>query len=243
MSKFKDMKFLVANEKQSGELQKVLFSLGYAWNFGEHTVQHTEEPHIYANAPGRSVCFGDCPDFFYNDETHENHEWMDTAKFIEFHNRPKTLDTAWDDYESFKPSVGRPLNHLKKVEQMIAAQPKRGRTINMTEAINIAKAATDVVTTYNPNSFTEVVIMPETLTFVEKPARNKYMREIKPGVWVDVYDVIRAFNVTDGALQHLLKKALAVGQRGHKDAVTDYKDIVASSKRALEIYEEWNNKI
>ncbi len=70
--------------------------------------------------------------------------------------------------------------------------------------------------------------------------RNKYMREIKPGVWVDVYDVIRAFTVTDGALQHLLKKALAVGQRGHKDAATDYKDILDSAKRAQEIYLEWS---
>ena len=70
--------------------------------------------------------------------------------------------------------------------------------------------------------------------------RNKYMREIKPGVWVDVYDVIRAFTVTDGALQHLLKKALAVGQRGHKDAATDYKDIVDSAVRAQEIYLEWS---
>jgi hypothetical protein len=74
----------------------------------------------------------------------------------------------------------------------------------------------------------------------EQPVRNKYMREIKPGVWVDVYDVIRAFNVTDGALQHLLKKALAVGQRGHKDAEEDYKDILASAERALQIYKEWN---
>lgn len=75
-----------------------------------------------------------------------------------------------------------------------------------------------------------------------QPARNKYMREIKPDVWVDVYDVIRAFTVTDGALQHLLKKALAVGQRGHKDTSEDYKDILASAKRALEIFEEWSDE-
>lgn len=70
--------------------------------------------------------------------------------------------------------------------------------------------------------------------------RNKYSREIKPGVFCDVYDVIRAFSVTDGALQHLLKKALAVGQRGHKDAAEDYKDIVDSAVRAKEIFDEWN---
>jgi len=70
--------------------------------------------------------------------------------------------------------------------------------------------------------------------------RNKYMREIKPGVFCDVYDVLRAFEVTDGALQHLIKKALCPGKRLHKDELTDLKDIVASSQRALDIYLEWN---
>lgn len=55
---------------------------------------------------------------------------------------------------------------------------------------------------------------------------NKYSREIKPNVFVDVYDVLAAFKVTNPALQHLVKKALAVGQRGHKDAETDYQDII-----------------
>lgn len=73
-----------------------------------------------------------------------------------------------------------------------------------------------------------------------EPARNKYMREIKPGVWVDVYDILNAFKVTDPCLQHLLKKALAVGQRGHKDTAEDYKDILASAERAVELFEEWN---
>ena len=64
---------------------------------------------------------------------------------------------------------------------------------------------------------------------------NKYQREIKPGVFVDVYDVLQAFAVTNPALQHLVKKALAVGQRGHKDAAEDLQDIVDSAKRAQEL--------
>jgi hypothetical protein len=72
--------------------------------------------------------------------------------------------------------------------------------------------------------------------------KNKYSREIAKGVWIDVYDVLRAFEVTDPCLQHLVKKALAVGKRGHKDAEEDYRDILASSKRALEMYVAWNNE-
>jgi hypothetical protein len=81
-------------------------------------------------------------------------------------------------------------------------------------------------------------IINESLT--EQPAHNKYMREVKPGVWIDVYDVLRAWNVVDPCLQHLLKKALASGQRGHKDLKEDLDDILASAKRAVEMHEEWN---
>lgn len=68
-----------------------------------------------------------------------------------------------------------------------------------------------------------------------EPARSKYHREIKPGVWVDVYDVLRAFQVINPALQHLVKKALAAGQRGHKDRATDMAEIVQSAIRAQEL--------
>lgn len=64
---------------------------------------------------------------------------------------------------------------------------------------------------------------------------NKYQREIKPGVFVDVYDVLKAFSVVNPALQHLVKKALAVGQRGHKDAAEDLQDIIDSAIRAKEL--------
>lgn len=66
---------------------------------------------------------------------------------------------------------------------------------------------------------------------------TKYNREIKKGVHVDVYDVLQAFNVTNPALQHLVKKALAVGKRGHKDAAEDYQDIIDSAVRAKQLHD------
>lgn len=71
---------------------------------------------------------------------------------------------------------------------------------------------------------------------------NKYSREIKPGVFVDVYDVLFAFNVVDPCLQHLAKKALCAGIRGHKDRLEDLMDIEKSIKRAIEMHKEWENK-
>ncbi|RKQ97105.1 hypothetical protein C7446_2524 [Kushneria sinocarnis] len=64
---------------------------------------------------------------------------------------------------------------------------------------------------------------------------SKYHREIAPGVYVDVYDVLTAWQVTNPALQHLIKKALCPGGRGHKTKAEDLNEIIASAKRAKEI--------
>lgn len=63
---------------------------------------------------------------------------------------------------------------------------------------------------------------------------SKYTKTIH-GVPVDVYDVLMAWGVTNPALQHLIKKALQCGQRGHKDDVQDLQDIIDSAIRAKEL--------
>lgn len=64
---------------------------------------------------------------------------------------------------------------------------------------------------------------------------NKYQREIKKGVFVDVYDVLKAWRVTNPALQHLIKKALQPGARGHKSYEQDLQDIIDSAIRAKDL--------
>lgn len=86
---------------------------------------------------------------------------------------------------------------------------------------------------------------------IKAPRPNKYMRKIKSfeshdingspieiDVWVDVYDVIKAFNVTSGPMQHALKKVLCAGERGHKDLLEDLNDIIASVEREIEMVKE-----
>lgn len=63
---------------------------------------------------------------------------------------------------------------------------------------------------------------------------SKYTKQIH-GVSVDVYDVLKAWQVTNPALQHLIKKALQCGARGHKDADQDLQDIIDSAIRAKEL--------
>jgi hypothetical protein len=73
---------------------------------------------------------------------------------------------------------------------------------------------------------------------------NKYAREITQTladedqgftISVDVYDVLRAFNVTDPAIQHAIKKLLCTGIRGHKDSSQDLEEAIQSIERALDV--------
>lgn len=67
-----------------------------------------------------------------------------------------------------------------------------------------------------------------------KGSNNKYKRYVR-GVGIDVYDVLKAWEVTNPALQHLIKKALQAGKRGHKDLMTDLQDIIDSAIRAKQL--------
>lgn len=65
--------------------------------------------------------------------------------------------------------------------------------------------------------------------------QNKYQREIASGVYVDVYDVLVAFGVTNPAIAHAIKKLLCPGQRGHKSLRDDLVEARQSVDRAIEL--------
>lgn len=71
---------------------------------------------------------------------------------------------------------------------------------------------------------------------------KKYERELiglcGTKVKTDVYRVLDAFETNDPILDHLIKKALCAGLRGHKDKLQDYKDILESAQKALELLEQ-----
>ncbi len=73
---------------------------------------------------------------------------------------------------------------------------------------------------------------------LKKPIiRSKYDRPVPKKTHMDVYDVLEAFDVQCPALQHLIKKALCAGLRGHKEAMEDLIDIEDSAHRAVELQE------
>lgn len=80
---------------------------------------------------------------------------------------------------------------------------------------------------------------PNLTTDFTKVSSKKYEREITDrqgnSATVDVYDVLKAFNVTCPATQHAVKKLLCSGLRGHKDLQTDLIEAKESIVRAIEL--------
>lgn len=89
------------------------------------------------------------------------------------------------------------------------------------------------------NEREEVKRASEAITGAPKATTNKYEREISGrqgnSATVDVYDVLKAFNVTCPATQHAVKKLLCSGIRGHKDLTTDLIEAKESIVRAIEL--------
>lgn len=75
---------------------------------------------------------------------------------------------------------------------------------------------------------------------------GKYDREIigrcGTRVVVDVYRILDAYQTENPILDHLIKKALCAGLRGHKDKKQDLLDILHSAHKAVELHEQKEGK-
>lgn len=69
-------------------------------------------------------------------------------------------------------------------------------------------------------------------------SHNHYFRDVSRLQTLDVYRLLELFQVTCPVAQHIIKKALAAGQRGHKDTRRDWQDIADSAARRLQMMDE-----
>ena len=69
----------------------------------------------------------------------------------------------------------------------------------------------------------------------QKPIKGKIVPEDNNMLYVDVYDVVKAFDVVCPAMQHAIKKMLCSGQRGVKDSVRDKREAIDSINRSIEL--------
>lgn len=69
---------------------------------------------------------------------------------------------------------------------------------------------------------------------------RKHLHYFRPFPYdnIDIYRFLEVFDVTCPVAQHIIKKAVATGKRGHKDLQRDWQDIVDSAQRKLDMLDE-----
>ena len=70
---------------------------------------------------------------------------------------------------------------------------------------------------------------------VEERKHSHYFKDVSGVDQIDVYAVLRLFEVTDPCLQHIVKKALCAGKRGAKDWAKDVQEIADTAARLIEL--------
>jgi hypothetical protein len=66
---------------------------------------------------------------------------------------------------------------------------------------------------------------------------NHYYRDVSHLQVIDVYQILKLFDVTDPCLQHALKKILAAGNRGSKNIDKDVQEAIDTLKRFQDMQE------
>jgi hypothetical protein len=67
---------------------------------------------------------------------------------------------------------------------------------------------------------------------------SHYYKDVAHLETVDVYRVLRLFDVTDPCLQHAVKKLLVAGGRGSKDLRRDLREAIDSIERSIAMIDE-----
>lgn len=69
---------------------------------------------------------------------------------------------------------------------------------------------------------------------------NPYIVDISKYNKLDIYRILKLYNVNDPCLQHAIKKLLCAGKRGSKNFLQDVNEAILSLQRLLEMQGEDN---
>ena len=69
---------------------------------------------------------------------------------------------------------------------------------------------------------------------------NPYIVDISKYNKLDIYRILKLYEVSDPCLQHAIKKLLCAGKRGVKNQIQDINEAILSLKRLLEMQGEDN---
>ena len=90
-----------------------------------------------------------------------------------------------------------------------------------------------------PDEYVELAAWLSADTGVTPRKHSHYFKDVSHLKDIDVYRVLKLFNVTDPCVQHAVKKLLAAGGRGAgKDIERDLREAVDSINRALQMIAE-----
>lgn len=90
-----------------------------------------------------------------------------------------------------------------------------------------------------PDEYVELAAWLSADTVVTPRKHSHYFKDVSHLKDIDVYRVLKLFNVTDPCVQHAVKKLLVAGGRGAgKDIERDLREAVDSINRALQMIAE-----
>ena len=258
----KDLKIRVANEAESKEAQELFFELGYVWTDTKcQTKMKYTVPVIYSSFEDGDLC---CDKYDINNNHKEItiQELRDMVNPMKEY-LEKQADGSYklvmrgivgkdDDIEvpegcniiTRRYRIGSIVYfHWKSLDSdefFLKDEKRWDNNFNETLSDFIKKNEGDVEIIWKRHT------QPEELPFVDSlndqyaeieqvRKHRHYFKDVSNIAEIDVYTVLKLFDVTDPCLQHIVKKALCAGKRGHKDMMEDLQNIVDTAIRAVEL--------
>lgn len=136
-----------------------------------------------------------------------------------------------------------------------AYKKQRENILEHLKAMGIEGCTLDLVSIRNPSGDVEkapISVLDSYLYHLQgQDAKDKdkasqrphshYYKDVSNIDTLDVYRLIKLFEVTDPCAQHILKKCLVQGGRGAKDAKADMENIRDTANRWLDMHKEDGN--
>ena len=86
----------------------------------------------------------------------------------------------------------------------------------------------------------QVVLEAQENNLCKNNNNNPYIVDISKYNKLDIYRILKLYEVSDPCLQHAIKKLLCAGKRGVKNQIQDINEAILSLQRLLEMQGEDN---
>lgn len=224
-------KVKVNNEAESEEVQELFFALGFTWyDIGQQikTTEYVNEFFIFAYGEDMDLTHS-CDKKLFSHKTNFKELTIPELRDMVVLNRNSEEDA---NYTTGKTKFYQGSSWYKWDKSISKWIEYIGSYTDLLGSVKRIPRPQDDNSKQRPKQ-------PEELPFIDDETQQKhshYFKDVSDVAQIDVYDVLLRFGVTDPCLQHIVKKALCAGNRGHKDFKRDLQDIADTAQRALSIH-------